>query len=48
MSRLAEQEAPGARLERLMAEFTRKPGVGATAVAATLNSRGLNGAPERR
>ena len=48
MSGLAEQEAPGARLERLMAEFTRKPGVGATAVAATLNSRGLNGAPERR
>jgi len=40
MSGLAEQQAPGARLERLMSEFARKPGVGATAVAATLNSRG--------
>jgi len=40
MSGPAEQEAPGPRLERLMSEFARKPGVGATAVAATLNSRG--------
>jgi peptide/nickel transport system ATP-binding protein len=48
LSGLSEQEAPGPRLERLMSEFTRKPGVGATAVAATLNSRGLNGVPDRR
>jgi oligopeptide/dipeptide ABC transporter ATP-binding protein len=48
LSALSEQEAPGPRLERLMSEFTRKPGVGANAVTATLHSRGLNGVPERR
>jgi len=48
MSGRNEQEAPGPRLERLMSEFTRKPGVGAPAVADTLNSRGSNGVPERR
>jgi peptide/nickel transport system ATP-binding protein/oligopeptide transport system ATP-binding protein len=48
MSGLAEQQAPPPPLERLMSEFTRKPGVGTAEVAATLNSRDLNGVSERR
>ena len=45
---LAAQEAPNPRLERLMAEFTRKHDVPAVSGAGTLRSKSLAGESDRR